>query len=167
MPKLSNILNDSDEIKIPTNAGNITIQYYPSRVTQKMTSQLRAFGKLANKEDANEEGLQEALRKVFGLILSLIESWDLEDEVPCEACDECRYRLAREELDKKEQRSEEETRRYDDEDRDLRECTAKKTVPFPLDADRLNDLPVWLIGEIAEGLTDPNQGAPRRKKKKN
>jgi len=148
MPKLSNILNDSDEIKIPTNAGDITIQYYPSRVTQKMTSQLRAFGKLANKEDANEEGLQEALRKVFGLILGLIESWDLEDEVACGECKMCQHSDI-------------------EEDEKLFQCLSKKAVPFPLDADRLNDLPVWLIGEIAEGLTDPNQGAPRRKKKKN
>jgi hypothetical protein len=155
MPKLSNILNDSDEIKIPTNAGDITIQYYPSRVTQKMASQLRAFSKLANKEDADEQELQEALHKVFGLLLGLIESWDLEDEVPCGQCEGCRYHLGGVENG------------AGGEDKDLAECTAKKTVSFPLDADRLNDLPVWLIGEIAEGITDPNQGAPRRKRKRN
>lgn len=140
MPKLSNILNDSDEIQIPTNAGPITIQYYPSKVTQKMTSQLRAFGRLANKEDADEGELNQALDKIFTLLLGLIESWDLEDEITCGQCEPCKNE---------------------------EECTSKKTVPFPLKADRLNDLPVWLIGEIAEGLTDPNQGAPRRKRKKN
>lgn len=148
MPKLSNILNDSDEIKIPTNAGDITIQYYPSRVTQKMSSQLRAFGKLANKEDADEGQLQEALRKTFELLLNLVESWDLEDEVACGACEICRHPDI-----------EEDERQF--------QCQSKKIVPFPLDADRLNDLPVWLIGEIAEGLTDPNGGAPRRKRKRN
>ena len=140
MPKLSNILNDSDEIKIPTNAGDITIQYYPSRVTQKMTSQLRAFGRLARKEDADQGELDQAVGKIFTLLLGLIESWDLEDEIPCGKCELC---LA-----------------------ESGECQAKKTVPFPLEADRMDELPAWLIADIAEGLTDPNQSAPRRKKKR-
>lgn len=139
MPKLSNILNDSDEIKIPTSAGDITIQYYPSRVTQKMTSKLRAFGRMASNEDASDEALQKVLHDTYGLLLNLIKSWDLEDEVACKECNAC-------------QGSNEE------------ECTAKKTVPFPLDPGRIDDLPVWLIGAIAEALVNPNRKAPQNGK---
>lgn len=152
MPTLSKILNDSDEIKIPTNAGDITIEYYPSRVTQKMASKLRAFGRMAGKEDASDEALQKALHDTYGLLLNLVKSWDLEDEVACGVCEECRYRLACEKSDT-------------GMDKELAECTAKKMVPFPLEPERMDDLPVWLIGAIAEALVNPNRKAPQNGKK--
>jgi hypothetical protein len=152
MPRLGNILSDSDEIAIATSDGDIHIEYYPSRVTQKMANQFRAFGKMARSDLASEEELQEALQKMYGLLLHLIKSWDLEDEIPCGKCEVCKAH-------KKELIHENEL----DEEQD--ECQSKKIVPFPLQANRLEELPVWLIVEMMDNLASPNRKAPQKKKR--
>ena len=148
MPKLVNILSDSDEIAIPTSDGDINIEYYPSRLTQKMINQFRAFGKLAKSDSTSEEELQKASNKAYGMMLHLIKSWDLEDEASCGKCEICK---ANDDKDEAEQE----------------ECQSKKVVIFPLVPERMDDLPVWLIGAIAEKLiSSPNPKAPQKKTKK-
>jgi hypothetical protein len=147
MPRLGNILSDSDEIVIATSDGDIHIQYYPSRVTQKMVNQFRSLGRGSN--SFSEEEFQEATNKAYTTLLHVVKSWDLEDDVPCEKCAICKANEGK-----------------DDEEKE--ECPSKKIVPFPLVPERMDDLPAWLLGEIGEGLmTSPNRTAPQKTKKKN
>jgi len=138
MPRLSNILIDSSELSIATPDGDIHIEYYPSRVTQRHANQFKKFGKMASSETASDEELDDALKSVYGLLLHLIKSWDLDDEVACRTCELCRTE---------------------------KECQTKSIVPFPLDVERMDELPVWLIVEITKELVGPNQKAPQKKKK--
>lgn len=144
MPRLGNILSDSDEVAIPTPDGDINIHYYPSRVTQKMINQFRSLGRGSN--SFSEEEFQKASNKAYEMLLHVIKSWDLEDDVPCEKCEICQENAGKEEDEKE-------------------ECQSKVIVPFPLVPERMDDLPVWLIGSIGEALmTSPNRTAPQRKK---
>jgi hypothetical protein len=140
MPRLGNILSDSDELSISTSDGDIHIDYYPSRVTQKMASQFKKFGRLASSESANDEELQDALMNVYGLLLQLIKSWDLEDEIPCGKCEACKSGNGE-------------------------DCQSKELGIFPLKAERMDELPVWLIVEITQRLVGPNSKAPQKKQK--
>jgi hypothetical protein len=165
MPKLSNILADSDEVAIPTPDGDITIEYYPSKLTQKLMSQMQQYEAQARKAEEDTVKQKEILGKVYGLLLSFFKSWDLEDEVACGKCEACKYRLAREGLDEKEQRSEEERTHFDNEEKDLIECTAKRLITLPLNAETLDSLPYWLLAEITRTFIRPNSPAPKRKRK--
>lgn len=144
MPRLGNILSDSDEITIATSDGDIHIQYYPSRVTQKMINRFRSLGRIAN--SGSEEEYQEATNKAYEMLLHVVKSWDLEDEAPCSKCEICK---------------ENEGKNEDEQE----ECQSKMIVPFPLVPERMDDLPVWLLGAIGEALmTSPNRTAPQKKK---
>lgn len=144
MPRLGNILSDSDEVAISTSDGDIHIQYYPSRVTQKMINQFRALGNVA--KSGAEEDFQKASNKAYAMLLHVIKSWDLEDEVPCGKCEICKANEGKEDDEKE-------------------ECQSKQIVPFPLIPERMDDLPIWLVGSIGEALmTSPNRIAPQRKK---
>jgi hypothetical protein len=140
MPKLTNILNDLDEVAVPTPDGDIHIEYYPSRVTQEMSSRLRATGKIAGNPNNDDKVVSEALTTIFELLLHLIRSWDLEDDIPCGTCELC------------------ESGKGED-------CQQKKTVAYPLEAERMNSLPVWLITDTIQAVTDPNRSAPKKKKR--
>ena len=146
MPRLGNILSDSDVIAIPTPDGDIHIEYYPNRATQKMANKLRAFSRIVTSQLSSDDEMQKANQKIYKLLLHLIKSWDLEDDIPCGVCDICKNH---------DNESEEEQE----------ECQSKKIVPFPLQADRLDDLPVWLIIEVTQSLVSPNQTAPQKTKK--
>jgi hypothetical protein len=152
MPRLSNILNDSAVVDIYTPDGDIHIDYYPSRVTQKMTNQFRSLAKVATSDSATDEDTEKALQKIYGMLLSLTKSWDLDDEVPCGECEVCKIK-------------EKETYVEYEHREEQQECQSKEVVPFPLVAERMNDLPVWLIVKITEALVDPNRQAPQKKKK--
>lgn len=144
MPRLGNILSDSDEMVIATSDGDIHIQYYPSRVTQKMINQFRALGNSA--KSGTEEDFQKASNKAYEMLLHVIKSWDLEDEIPCGKCEICKTNAGKDESEQE-------------------ECQSKEIIPFPLVPERMDDLPVWLIGAIGEALmTSPNRIAPQRRK---
>jgi hypothetical protein len=146
MPRLGNILSDRDEIAISTSDGDIHIEYYPSRVTQKMLNQFQSLGRMASSNSASEEELKKASTKAYGMLLHLIKSWDLDDEIPCDICDICKANEGKDEYEQE-------------------ECQSKKVVPFPLVPERMDDLPVWLFGSIAEALVSgPNQKAPQKKR---
>lgn len=144
MPRLGNILSDSDEITIPTSDGDIHIQYYPSRVTQKMINQFRSLGKGSG--SYTEEEFQEATKKAYTMLLHIVKSWDLEDDVPCGKCEICKTNEGKE-------------------DDEVEECQSKEIVPFPLVAERMDDLPAWLLEEVGKAImTSPNRTAPQRKR---
>jgi hypothetical protein len=146
MPRLGNILSDSDEIAIATPDGDIHIQYYPSRVSQKTSNQFRSFVRTARSESATDEEYQESLQKIYAALLNVIKSWDLDDEVPCGKCEICRGNEGKEDEEKE-------------------ECQSKKIVMFPLDAEHLDTLPGWLLGDIVQGIiVSPNRKAPQKKK---
>lgn len=137
MPTLNNILNDSAEVAVPTVDGDIRIQYYPSRTTQKVVAQLVQHGNTLT-SSSDEEVINDAFYETNTLLLTLIKSWDLQDEEPCGKCTSCQ-----------------------EEDGS---CERPKIVPFPLNADRMSELPMWLINDIAEALikTRPNLKAGQK-----
>jgi len=167
MPKLSTILNDSDEITIPTGDEDLTIEYYPSRLTPKLLSEMQHLIRTAEKHAEDEEKQQEILGKVYGLLLSFFKSWDLEDEVSCGKCDECRYRAARSEWHEKEGHSAEERAHFAEEDGALSMCSRPRVITLPLTAESLESIPYWLFKEITEKFINPNRAAPKTRKKRN
>jgi len=84
MPTLGNILDDSARLEIETNDGPIHIDYYPSRVTQKMYKQLTKFSELlqakVQREELDEELLNIAFNETNNILIGLIKSWDLNEQ---------------------------------------------------------------------------------------
>jgi hypothetical protein len=179
MPNLSNILNDSDEMSIPVGDDeNLTIEYYPSRLTPKLLSQIQHYTKLAEKTAGDEEKQKEIENKVYALLLSFFKSWNMEDEVPCGKCDACKTRLNRESREREIKAEEEEAlKQYPPAERENfarfdhiepgedEECISRKIVTLPLSAESLDNLPYWLFKAIIEKFINPNQTAPKRKKR--
>lgn len=145
MPRLSNILNDSDEAKIPVgndDNGNpefLTIEYFPSRLTPKLMAQMQQLNRQAEKAAENEAKQKEILARIYGLLLSFFDSWDMEDEFPCGKCEECKSN---------------------------EECKSKVIREVPLNAETLDNLPYWLLREITGKFINPNQTAPQNKRKR-
>jgi hypothetical protein len=141
MPNLSNILNDSDEAIFPLgNDEFLTIEYYPSRCTPKLLNRIKQLTKLAEKIGDNEEKQKEIEDETYTLLLSFFESWDMEDYFPCDLCEKCKTG---------------------------EKCESKIVKDVPLSTEALNELPTWLFKDIVGRFINPNQSAPRRKKKRN
>jgi hypothetical protein len=139
LPRLANILNDSDELSIETPDGDITVEYYPSRLTQKVISQMQHYSKIAQKAVEDEAKQKEVLGKMYDLLLSFFKSWDLEDEAACGKCEGCR---------------------------EAESCKHPKIITLPLTAETLDSLPFWLLTDITNAFVNPNRSAPQKKKKK-
>lgn len=72
MPDYRNIIKKSARVTIPTSDGDLHIDYYPSRLSQRMALQFDEF----RAKDANSIG-EEEFHKMNALFISIIEKWDL------------------------------------------------------------------------------------------
>jgi hypothetical protein len=114
-----------------------------------MANRLVQSSKQVSRESSTEEEDEEVLYEMYEMIINIIKSWDLDDEIPCGKCDICM-----------------ENKNRDEDEEELEECQSKRIVSFPLEADRLDELPAWLLGEIVKALVSPNRKAPQRKRRK-
>ncbi len=100
---LSKIASNVSTVKIAYGGETVTINYYPSRITEKTFAQLQGFSQM------NEDNITENFAAFNDLLVHIIKSWDI----------------------------------YEDDE---------ETVMFPLDAERLAELPIALRSFILQSI---------------
>jgi hypothetical protein len=74
MPNYREIIKKSARATIPTSDGDLHIDYYPHKISQRLSLQLDEF----RHKDPNSIGI-DAFREMNTLIINLIEDWDMMD----------------------------------------------------------------------------------------